>query len=137
MKRIVIASHSRFAAGMKETLGFIMASDDGIYDISAYVDENVEPLEEIIAELFASFDTTDKVVVLTDLLSGSVNQKFFPYINENTFVVTGVNVPLALTIALASEENITAQFIKDSVEQARQMMIFVNEMKPAEEEEDE
>ena len=136
MKRVVIASHSRFATGLKETLKFITAMDD-IYDIPAYVEDDSEPLEETIAKLFATFSPEDKVIVMTDVLSGSVNQKFFPYINDHTFVITGVNVPLALSIMLADEAGITPQYIRQAVEESKQMIIFVNEMQPDKDEDDE
>ena len=136
MKRVVIASHSRFATGLKETLKFITAMDD-IYDIPAYVEDDSVPFEETIAELFATFSPEDKVIVMTDVLSGSVNQKFFPYINDHTFVITGVNVPLALSIMLADEAGITPQYIRQAVEESKQMIIFVNEMQPDKDEDDE
>ena len=136
MKRVVIASHSRFATGLKEALKFITAMDD-IYDIPAYVEDDSEPLEETIAKLFATFSPEDKVIVMTDVLSGSVNQKFFPYINDHTFVITGVNVPLALSIMLADEAGITPQYIRQAVEESKQMIIFANEMQPDKDEDDE
>ena len=74
---------------------------------------------------------------MTDVLSGSVNQKFFPYINDHTFVITGVNVPLALSIMLADEAGITPQYIRQAVEESKQMIIFVNEMQPDKDEDDE
>lgn len=136
MKRVVIASHSRFATGLKETLKFITAMDD-IYDIPAYVEDDSEPLEETVAKLFATFSPDDTVIVMTDVLSGSVNQKFYSYINDHTFVITGVNVPLALSVMLADEAAITPQYIREIVEESRQMILFVNEMQPDEGEDDE
>lgn len=136
MKRVVIASHSRFAAGLKETLQFITAMED-IYAISAYVEEDEKTLEETIAELFATFDPEDTVVVMTDVLSGSVNQKFVPYINDHTFVITGVNVPFALSVMLMDEAGITSGYIRQAVEESRQMLLYVNEMQPAQDEDDE
>lgn len=136
MKRIVIASHSRFAIGLKETLTFLTTIDD-IYDISAYIEEESEPLEDKIKELFEQFDNNDKVIVMTDMLSGSVNQSFYSYINDNVFVVTGVNVPLALELLLASEDDICYDFINNTVEEAKNMMIFVNSMQISQSEDDE
>lgn len=136
MKRIVIASHSRFATGLKETLKFLTTMDD-IYDISAYVDEEAEPLEDTIENLFAQFNPQDKVIIMTDMLSGSVNQKFCPYINENVFLITGVNVPLALTLMLADEKDISFDFINEIVQEAKDMLIFVNAMTQEKSEEDE
>ncbi|AVM68900.1 PTS sorbitol transporter subunit IIB [Lachnospiraceae bacterium oral taxon 500] len=136
MKRVVIASHGKFATGLKETLKFITTLDN-IYDIPAYAEDDSEPLEETIAKLFATFSPEDKVIVMTDVLSGSVNQKFFPYINDHTFVITGVNVPLALSVLLANEEEITPPYIRQTIEESKQMIVFVNEKQPDKDENDE
>ena len=94
MKRvIVIASHHRMADGLKETLNFITGGLTEVVSLSAYVDNR--PVEEEIDELMNGFADEDEVVVLTDLTSGSVNQKFFKYRNRpHTHIVSGINLPL-------------------------------------------
>lgn len=91
MKRvIVIASHHRMADGLKETLNFITGGLTEVVSLSAYVDNR--PVEEEIDELMNGFADEDEVVVLTDLTSGSVNQKFFKYRNRpHTHIVSGMN----------------------------------------------
>lgn len=126
MKRVIIASHHNFAKGLKETLAFLTTMND-IYDITAYVDEEEEPLEEVVKKLMDSFDLDDKIIVMTDCLAGSVNQKFYPYINENVFLITGVNVPLGMSIMLLPEEQITKEAISGIVKEAKDSLIFVNE----------
>lgn len=136
MKHIVIASHHRFATGLKETLTFLTTLNH-IVDISAYVEENAEPLEDTVRKVFEQFDPQDKVIIMTDMLSGSVNQKFVPYINDHVFLVTGINVPLALTFHLADEDMLTAEYIRSAVEEAKQTILFVNDVKAEDSEEDE
>ena len=98
MKRvIVIASHHRMADGLKETLNFITGGLTEVVSLSAYVDNR--PVEEEIDELMNGFADEDEVVVLTDLTSGSVNQKFFKYRNRpHTHIVSGMNLPLAVRL---------------------------------------
>ena len=136
MKRFVIASHHKYAKGFKDTLNFLTTIDD-IYDISAYVDENEEPLEDIISELFNTFNENDKVIVLTDMFHGSINQKFIPYMSENVFIVTGANVPLGLELLLAKEDDINYDFIQSKVYESRKNLIFVNSVSLVQDEEDE
>lgn len=136
MKRVIIASHSQFATGLKETLKFLTMVDD-IYDISAYVEEESESLEDQIETLFQTFHPQDKVIVMTDMLSGSVNQKFYPYISDHVFVVTGVNVPLALDLLLVSEENLSYDYINKSVQEAKNMLLFVNAIQISQNDNDE
>ena len=69
MKRFVFASHHSMATGMKDTMEFLTKSEDPIYDISAYMNEaQDEDLAAVVAELFATFDPEDKVVIMTDLM---------------------------------------------------------------------
>ena len=128
MKRFVFATHHSMAAGMKDTMEFLTKTDDALYDISAYMGESQdEDLESRVAELFASFDPDDKVVIFTDLMSGSVNQKFFPYMNDHVYLLSGANVPLAMQIMLVGEEDITDAYISECVEEARNQLVFINE----------
>lgn len=78
MKRIlIIASHEKMADGMKDTLNFISGGIQETIALSAYVDNR--PVEEAVDEVMDGFEGEDEVVVLTDLMVGSVNQKFFKY----------------------------------------------------------
>ena len=99
MRHVVIAAHHRFASGLRDTLEFI-GGDLGIVDINAYIDDT--PLEDQVRATFDSFAPEDEVLVFTDMMQGSVNQAFIPYIGPNVFLVTGVNVPCALELALSA-----------------------------------
>ncbi|MCD8069402.1 MAG: PTS sorbitol transporter subunit IIB, partial [Lachnospiraceae bacterium] len=82
MKRYVFATHHSMASGLKDTMEFLTKSEDPIYDVSAYMNEaGDEDLAAVVAELFSQFDPDDTFVFMTDVLCGSVNQKFFPYMN--------------------------------------------------------
>lgn len=133
MRHVVIASHHRFAAGLRDTLEFV-GGELGITDISAYVDET--PLESQVAEVFGTFAPDDEVLVLTDMLQGSVNQAFQPYMSDHVFLVTGVNVPCALELCLHGGP-LSAEVIHAAIEGARQNLVFVNELACEVDEDDE
>ena len=122
MRHIVLASHHRFAAGLADTMEYI-ANIEGLNVICAYVDET--PLEDQVAEVFSAFDPADEVLVLTDILQGSVNQAFAPYVNDHVFLVAGVNVALALELAFAAEP-LTYEDIEEALGMARQSMVLMN-----------
>ena len=109
---------------------------ENVYAVSAYVTENYN-IEEEIKKIFDNFTEEDKVVVMTDMLAGSVNQKFIPYMSENVFLITGINVPLAMEIVLLPEECINKEEISNCVESAREAMQFVNELSLDTDEDDE
>lgn len=122
MRHVVIASHHRFASGLRDTLEFI-GGDLGIVDINAYIDD--APLEDQVRTTFDSFAPEDEVLVFTDMMQGSVNQAFIPYIGPNVFLVTGVNVPCALELALSASP-LTGEDVAAAIDAARSQLMFVN-----------
>lgn len=133
MRRIVLASHHRFAEGLAATMNFI-GNIEGIEVICAYVDQT--PLEDQVAELFSRFDADDEVLVMTDIIQGSVNQKFVPYLNDHVFLVAGVNVPLALELAFAAEPLTTAD-IEACIAAAQDSIKLINTLQLDEDDDDE
>lgn len=127
MVRYIFASHYRMADGLKETVEFLTSVKENLYTILAYVTEDYN-IEEEIKKIFDGFQKDDKVVVMTDVLSGSVNQKFIPYMGENVFLITGINVPLAMELVLRPEECINKEQLSQSIEMAKETIQFVNEI---------
>ena len=106
MRKIVVASHSLLAQGFKDTLEFLTGKSDAVNAVCAYVNDNAEGLD---AAVEAALSGTDEVVVLTDALGGSVNQRFSRFASDRIHVIAGVNLPLAMTVALARpDENSTS-----------------------------
>lgn len=135
MRRYVIASHHRLAQGLKDTLEFLTACRD-IRDINAYVDDR--ELDDQIREVFSSFDPEDEVIIMTDMLGGSVNQHFCPYMSERCHLICGINLICALGLVLLPEnEPVTAKDIREIVEDARSHLIYVNEYESPEDQKDE
>ena len=89
--------------------------------------------------LMNGFADEDEVVVLTDLTSGSVNQKFFKYRNRpHTHIVSGMNLPLAITAAMESQDDyISTERMAQIVEEARMEIKYVNAIADDGDDEDE
>ena len=102
MRRLVIASHERMAEGVKNTLDFITNSSFSVYAVNAYTTQI--PLENQLQSVFEEFETEDEIVILTDMLTGSVNQACIPYRNDHVFLITGFNIPAALEILLYPQD---------------------------------
>jgi len=135
MRRFVIASHHLLACGLKGTLEFLTSKTD-IIEISAYMDER--DLEEQIRGVFETFSQEDEVVIMTDMLGGSVNQKFYPYMNDFRHLICGINLPCALSLVLQPEDRaLTKDQIGRIVEESRSHLIYVNEYHGSEDQEDE
>lgn len=127
MRRYIFATHHSMASGLLDTIQFLTSTDAALYDVSAYMGETGdEDLAATVDELFSRFSPEDTVVVMTDIMSGSVNQKFYPHMGPRTFLVSGVNAPLAMQLVLASEEELTAEYVQACVEEARNQIVLIN-----------
>ena len=74
-------------------------------------------------------------VVLSHALGGSVNQRFSRFASDRIHVIAGVNLPLAMTVALARpDEKLDFDAL---VDEARQQIVYVNGASSAECEDDE
>lgn len=136
MVNFVMATHYTMPTGLKETVEFLTGVEENIYDLSAYTNDSYN-LKNEVSKLFAQFDKSDTVIIMTDIFSGSVNQCFFPYLNENVHLITGINAPLALELILSSEEAISPEYIAEKVKEAQNSIIYVNQWTPEVEEGDE
>lgn len=138
MKRqIIIASHVGLARGMQETLQFLSGQVQNVDVLCAYTDN--EPLIPTVDKLMAQYRDTDQVIVFTDLLPGSVNQAFYKYREwPNVKIITGMNLPLILGVALASPDQILDDTqLQKLIAEAQQQIILMNQYVPIVDEEDE
>lgn len=138
MKReIVIASHNHMASGLKSTLEFIAGKQENVTAIDAYVDG--EGIEDTVKKIFNNVEPDTEVVVFTDMMAGSVNQKFFPYrTRSHTHIITGMNLPIVLATAMAPQDKyLTADDIHKFIDDSRQALQYVNEFSSDDDEEDE
>lgn len=133
MRHVILASHHRFAEGLRDTLDFL-GNKQPLEVVCAYVDS--APLEERVREIFSTIVPDDEVLILTDILQGSVNQAFAPYMGPHVFLVAGINVPTALELCLSADE-LSIQGIENVLEMGRQSMQLVNTFAVAMDEEDE
>jgi fructoselysine and glucoselysine-specific PTS system IIA component len=102
--KIVLASHSNLALGMKDTVELIMGRQEQMSAIAAYVDDAIS-FKDQLAETIAPFQT-EKILFITDLLGGSVNNLVSGLVKENDhyFLITGMNLPLILELLSGSFE---------------------------------
>ncbi len=129
MRKIIFASHHRFADGLKDTFDYIAPNVADVTAISAYVD-NV-PVAEAIKKALTGLDLSkDEVLVFTDLLGGSVNQAFTKYVSNPHFhVISGMNLPVVMSIILAlpKDDYVDENFLRNCLEDARQQLVYVND----------
>lgn len=138
MRRFIFASHHKLAYGLKDTVDFLTGSTKTIYDINAYLDDETKDIDTVVAELFASFDDEDEVVVLVDMMGGSVYQKFYPYMSDKVHVICGMNLPMALSLVLAPEDEcLTSEKVEQVLMDCKNQLVYVNKMAASVDEDDE
>lgn len=138
MRRFIFASHHKLAYGLKDTVDFLTGATKTIYDINAYLDDETKDIDTVVAELFASFDDEDEVVVLVDMMGGSVYQKFYPYMSDKVHVICGMNLPMALSLVLVPEDEcLTSEKVKQVLMDCKNQLVYVNKMAASVDEDDE
>lgn len=141
MRRFIFASHHKLAYGLKDTVDFLTGATKTIYDINAYLDDETKDIDTVVAELFASFDDEDEVVVLVDMMGGSVYQKFYPYMSDmsdKVHVICGMNLPMALSLVLAPEDEcLTSEDVEEMLMECKNQLVYVNKMAASVDEDDE
>lgn len=100
MNKILFASHGHLASGIQSSLELIVGKRSNVRFIDAYVDED-DDFENQVDAFIDQCDPSDHIVLVSDLLGGSVNNVFLRYCNHpNTTVVSGMCLPLALQLVL-------------------------------------
>ena len=133
MKKFLFATHGTLATGMKSTLELLIGNTADITCLTAYVNN----VDEQLKVYFSEVSDEDQVIVCTDLMGGSVNQKVVPYAQkENVFLIAGFNLPLILELAM-NEDKVTKEELLDSIEESRKNMMLVQVEIPEGKKEDE
>ncbi len=102
MNQIILASHGGLAAGAKDTLEMVLGDVSNVHVVSLARDDK-EPITNKVEAMIATFNADDTVYVLTDMLGSSVNNSMVELSKNGTkfTVVSGFNIPLALTLAIS------------------------------------
>lgn len=122
MMEYLIATHSYMASGLRDAVEMLTGKKQNITVINAYIDsDNFETELERTLQTISS----QNIIVLTDLLSGSVNQALMRYKGDkHLYLTAGVNLPFALALLGNDEDADPEAWLRSCVEQAREQMIF-------------
>ena len=129
MKQILIATHGKMASGIRYTAELIVGKMPGITTIDAYVESDDNIVEKF--RVFFEAHKEERIIVLTDLMGGSVNQKLMEYAGkDNVTLITGTNLPVLMQVMLA-EDDVSEEEIEGYIADAREelQLISVGEKK--------
>ena len=123
MNQFIIATHATLAGGFADVIRFFKSDLENVRFINAYVEsqEFEKELRTCLVEVQG-----EPVVVLTDILGGSVNQVATKLMGEYGYqLITGINLPLLLELVFIPDP-IAPERIEEIVRCAREQIIFVN-----------
>jgi PTS system mannose-specific IIA component len=100
MVGILIVSHGTLADAFVTTIQFLVGGLQKIRSVSIWPKDGPKEIREKIRQKIAEVNDGDGVVILTDMLGGTSTNLSLPFSeNEKVEIVTGVNLPMLLTLS--------------------------------------
>ncbi|TQS74255.1 PTS sugar transporter subunit IIA [Ornithinibacillus gellani] len=126
MKKILVATHAKFAEGIVSSIELILGKQENLHFINAYIDE-IPFNEKLDSFLNEHITEEDKLIIFTDVFGGSVNQTVLKYLTvENIFVISGVNLPVLLEVCMLGEQDVISTKLTEIVNSSKDQIIFAN-----------
>ena len=108
MLRFFLSSHGHLASGYKSAAELLLGELKDLSVFDAYVDESSP--QQALELFFETVQPDDTVILLADLVGGSVANAMAPYsVRSNTYVIGGIN--LALLLELVMLDHVTQEEI--------------------------
>lgn len=127
MIKILLASHGKLAEGMKNSVEIIMGEASKIEVINAYVDDT--DFENDALECLKNLKNTEKLIVVTDLLGGSVNNTFIEFLKKYDFyLVSGMNLLLVIQLLLLKGDDKLEKELKRIIAESKDGVILCNDL---------
>jgi len=100
MVGVLVVSHGKLAEAFISSVQSITGNLQNITGVSIWPTERKEEARERIKRKVTEVDDGDGVVILTDILGGTPTNLSLSFLNdEKVEVVTGVNMPMLLTLS--------------------------------------
>ncbi|WP_207940733.1 PTS system, fructoselysine/glucoselysine-specific IIA component [Enterococcus sp. DIV2402] len=124
----LIATHGEFSKGIINAIKLIAGEDIQI-DYYSMTQSKSADEAEIEAKEYLKQKDGQELIVLTDVFGGSVANLFTNLLLENySFqLVTGVNLPMILTMLMSGETD-SETIVASGIEEAKKGIIYVNEL---------
>jgi len=136
MRHYLIASHGKLVLGLKDTLEMFVGKRNDISYIAAYTDD--KKISDIANPIIEKLDKDDELIILTDLLGGSVNREMMQYLSRpHTHLIAGFNYGLILELVIQTSQYFTKEEIEGIIKKSRQQMAYVNSLQTEKEDGDE
>lgn len=127
MRKMLVATHGRFADGIMETFQLIMGENESIQTLNAYTEPDFDLQKEVENTVHLLRDD-EELIVVADVLGGSVANAFSQYIaSSKVHVITGLNLPLLIAVAQDLDSSVkTEELIGNAVDTAKDGIVDLN-----------
>lgn len=124
MSRLILASHGSLAEGMKSALKMILGESVETDAFGLDTWEQPQAIYEQIQKLRSELPE-EEFVILTDIKGGSVCNKMMELVTEpNVCVISGMNLTLALGLAMLPPGTKCSEMIGELFEEAKEGIQF-------------
>ena len=119
MKYVVLVSHGEFAKGLANALAMLAGEKKEVIAVGLENGKTADEFAEVFKEAVSPITAEDEIILLGDLIGGSPLTTALNVINEkgltnNTVVLGGMNLPLALTTVLM-KDNMDKEMLPQAV----------------------
>lgn len=126
MIKLLLASHGDLADGIYSSLKIIMGEQKNIATLCAYKEEDFD-LQKEISNILVNLQKEDKLIVITDIFGGSVNNEFMNNLqSKNFYLIAGLNLPLVMELITIQNEDDIEIMIKSALENSKDSIKYCN-----------
>ena len=126
MRHFILTGHSKISEGMASAAELITGIKVPFYN--AYI-EGAEPFEEKIREEISGYPADDEIIIMTDMIGGSVDNEMMQMIKyPNVHLVTSVNLAFVIQVILSDEKRDIVEIINETLNEAKESMKYCNEL---------
>jgi PTS system mannose-specific IIA component len=129
MVGVLIVSHGKLAEALISSVQSITGNLQRMTGVSIWPTERKEEVKERIKRKVAEVDDGDGVVILTDILGGTPTNLSLSFVKEEKVeVVTGVNIPMLLTLSSYRKGRSLREIGKLVKKSGRRSIVLAKEM---------
>jgi PTS system mannose-specific IIA component len=128
MVEILLVSHGRLAEALISSVQFLVGNLQKTKGVSIGPRDKEKEVQDKIKEKMAELDDGRGVVILTDILGGTSTNMSLSFLkDEKVEVVTGVNMPMLLTLSSCRKGRALREIAKLVKKKGRRSIILAKE----------
>lgn len=134
MQKIIVASHGYFASGIEDSIKILIGERNNIEFISAYRDSipDSRVLKDKLRDILEK-NKDNTIIMFTDIKGGSIINTAMELLPEyrNLNIISGSSLALILEYILSSEDEEELDYkelIKNCIIEAKEGMVYINEL---------